>query len=134
MKFSKNGPFDVVTRISGPHHHYLGVVLEIDRARSAVDVEGCTVDGSTAPVEPTCADELRSEVSSGINAANRRLGTRFGVSRIRYCLADPAVSGVYRAMAEHLVEHVEQSQAAVDILGHRLVHDKWLNLKTLGGI
>ena len=108
MTFSKSGHLDVVTRISGPHHHYLALQLQTDVDLSSIDidVECCSPEGAIGPAEPSHSDEVRREVSGGIDAANQRLATRYRASRIQFGATDPPLRGVYRAMAERLVEHV----------------------------
>jgi hypothetical protein len=106
MNYSKSGEFDVVTRITGPHHHYLALQMQTDAEPSYVAVECYLADGLIGPAEPTRESEIRSEVSSGIDAANLRLATRFRASRIRFVASDPPLKGVYRIMSEGLVEHL----------------------------
>jgi hypothetical protein len=106
MNLSRSGELDVVTRITGPHRHYLALQLQTNGDPPFVDVECYFPDGLIGPVEPSRADEVRSEVSGGIDAANERLATRYRASRIRFGGSDPPVNNVYRAMAERLVEHV----------------------------
>ncbi len=106
MNFSRSGEFDVVTRITGPHHHYLALKLQTDVDTAFVDVESFLPDGLIGPAEPSRADEVCSEVAGGINAANERLAAHYRASRIRFGASDPPLKDVYRAMAEQLVEHV----------------------------
>jgi hypothetical protein len=106
MNFSKSGELDVVTRITGPHHHYLALQLQTEVDPLFVDVEFCSADGLIGPAEPSRADEVRSEVLKGIDAANERLATRYRASRIRFGASDPLLKDAYRAMAQRLVEHV----------------------------
>jgi hypothetical protein len=113
MRFSKSGELDVVTRITGPHHHYLALQLDPDGDPSFVDVECIWPEGLIGSVEPTRAAEIRLEVSLGIDAANKRLATRFRVIRIRIGASDPPVKDVYRSMAERLVEHVRGLQGQI---------------------
>jgi hypothetical protein len=113
MNFSKNGDMDVVTRITGPHHHYLALQLQTDVDPPFIDVECYSPDGLVGPAEPSRADEIRSEVSGGLDAANERLATRFRASRIRFGASDPPLKGVYRAMAERLVEHVRHQRGHI---------------------
>jgi hypothetical protein len=113
MTFSKSGELDVVTRITGPHHHYLALQLETDGDPSYADVECIWPEGLVGSVEPPRADEVRLEVSLGIDAANKRLATRFSAIRIRFGASDSPVKDVYRSMAERLVEHVRGLQGQI---------------------
>ena len=45
MNFSRCGELDVVTRISGPHHHYLALRLQTDCDSPFIDVESVSPDG-----------------------------------------------------------------------------------------
>lgn len=112
MTFSKNGDFDVVIRITGPHHHHLGLVLRIGRGPAPIEVEDLTPGPGDGPVESARIGQLRSEVSHGINSANERLGTNCRASRIRFCSTDRSLKDVYRILAERLVEHVERARDA----------------------
>jgi hypothetical protein len=108
--FSRNGEFDVVTRVTGPHHHYLGLVLRSDRGTALAEVEDLSASPETGSVDLARVERLRSEVSRGIAAANEQLGTNYQASRIRFCSADPSLKDVYRTLAKHLVQHVARSR------------------------
>jgi hypothetical protein len=110
MIFSRNGEFDVVARVSGPHHHYLGLVLRSDCGTALADVEDLDASLETGSVDSARLERLRSEVWRGIAAANEQLGTNYQASRIRFCGADPSLKDVYRILAQHLVEHVARSR------------------------
>jgi hypothetical protein len=112
MNFFKSGDFHVVTRITGPHHHYLALQMHTDAGPSIAVVECYLPDGLIGPAEPVRENDVRSEVSSGIDAANLRLMTKYRASRIRFVVADPQLKDVYREMAERLVAHVWQLRGA----------------------
>jgi hypothetical protein len=106
MKFSKNGEFDVVTRVTGPHHHYLGLVLKTDSGMALARVEDLSPSPGNSPLDSMGVERLRADVSRGVASANERLGTNYRASAIRFCGTDPPLRDVYRVLAEHLVEYV----------------------------
>ena len=116
MRFSQIDGLDVVTRIAGPIHHFLGI--EFGR-RSAgaprmemVDGEGNLRSESNEGSPPP--ESVRWEVVRGIEQANQRLGSALAARVVRYCVDDPAVAGVYEMLAEALAERVVQNSASRD--------------------
>jgi len=110
MNFSKNGEFDVITRVTGPHHHYLGLVLRTDSGTALAEAEDLSPSPVNAPVDWARVEQLRSEVSRGVGSANERLGTSYQASGIRFCSSDPPLKDVYRILTEELVQHVARSR------------------------
>ena len=111
MQFTKIGELDIVTRVTGPTHHLLGMVLAPASTRETPILERVSIDHPQAEVEPfDPARELCREVLTAIQDANDRLGTHFGVTRIRYCVDDPPVAGIYGRLAHALVEHMFSGQ------------------------
>lgn len=111
MQFTKLGDLEIVTRITGPHHHFLGLELSSGRAPGAPVLERVSGGAAEAEVEAfDLRDRLCREVVDGVAEANRDLGTRYRVIRIRYCAADPPIPGVYSRLARALVEHVVQER------------------------
>ncbi|AMV37513.1 hypothetical protein [Planctomyces sp. SH-PL62] len=110
MRFSRIDGLDVVTRITGPIHHFLGIEFGRGLAREArverVDSEGAHHDVEVAGSTPP--DSVRREVAR----ANKRLGSKLGARVIRYCTDDPAIPGVYERLAEALAERVFKDGAA----------------------
>jgi hypothetical protein len=107
MRFTKVGDLDVVTRITGPTHHLLGMALSPASMSDRPVLETVSRAYPQAEVEPFDPErDLCREVLAGVQDANDRLGTHFGVARIRYCVDDPPSPGVYHRLAEALVEHV----------------------------
>jgi len=90
MIFSRNGEFDVVTRVTGPHHHYLGLVLRTDRVTALAEIEDLSASPETGSVYLARVEQLRSEVSRGVAASNEQLGMNYQASRIRFCSVDPS--------------------------------------------
>ncbi len=111
MQFSKIQNLDVVTRITGPTHNYLGIEF------SAYSGEGNTpvLERLRTHDEPVLEimdphTDLCREVMDGVAIANERFGTHLGVVRIRYIGDDSKVSGVYNQLAQSLVEHFVERQ------------------------
>jgi hypothetical protein len=108
MRFTKVGDLEVVTQITGPTHHLLGMVLEPASTPDTPILERVSIAHPRAEVEPFDPESaLCREVLAGVQEANDRLGTHFGVTRIRYCADDLSVPGVYHRLAQALVEHVD---------------------------
>ena len=115
MRFAKVGDFVVVTRITGPTHHLLGIVFAPASTARTPILERVSLDRPQVEVEPFDPErDVCREVLTAVRDANVRLGTDFGVTRIRYCVDDPPVAGIYGRLAQALVEHVfsEQEQEA----------------------
>lgn len=107
MRFTKVGDLEVVTRITGPTHHLLGMALATAPIPDAPILERVSLDPPQTEVEPFDPDrDLCREVLAGVREANDRLGAHLGVMRIRYCADDPPIPGVYQRLAQALVEHV----------------------------
>jgi len=113
MRFTKVGDLDVVTRITGPTHHLLGIALSPTSCPEAPIVERVSLDHPQAEGEPFDPEsDLCREVVTAVQDANDRMGTHLGVARIRYCADDPPVAGVYHRLAQALVERVISEQEA----------------------
>jgi hypothetical protein len=113
MQFTKLGDLDVVTRITGPSHHLLGLVFSPLRSPEAPIVERVSFDHPQPEVEPFDPESvLCSDVLAAVQDANARWGTDFRVTRIRYCADDPPLSGIYGFLTKALVEHVITEQPA----------------------
>jgi hypothetical protein len=107
MRFTKVGDLDVVTRITGPTHHLLGMALTDAPFAGSPILERVSFACPEAEVESfDPGRDLCREVLEGIRDANDRLGTHFGVMKVRYCADDPPIPGVYHRLAQALIEHV----------------------------
>lgn len=108
MRFAKVQGLDVVTRITGPTHHYLGIEFSKSlKADRLPVVERLSRDQGEPTLEIVDSDSnLCREVMLGVASANERLGTRLGIVRIRYLAEDSNVPEIYRQLAQALVEHV----------------------------
>ena len=115
MQFTRIGDLDIVTRISGPTHHFLGIALAPVPGPETPILERVSLDHPLAEVEPSDPEyELCREVLETVREINDRLGTHFGVKRIRYCTDDPPVPGIYRRLTQALVEQViSQTEASL---------------------
>src|SRR5262245_2730564 len=113
MRFTKIGDLDVVTQITGPTHHFLGIAFSPVPAPEPPILERVSLDHPLPEVETFDPEnDLCREVLEAVREVNDRLGTLLGVTRIRYCADDPPVVGMYRHLAQALVEH-EISQQEV---------------------
>ncbi len=98
-----------VTRITGPHHHFLGIQFSPCPTTALPVLERVSCDSIEAEIGAFDShNTLWREVVDGVSEANDRLGTHYAVSKIRYCADDLLIPGVYRQLAQVLVEHVAQ--------------------------
>jgi hypothetical protein len=113
MRFARRGECDVVTRIAGPLHHYLGLRLIQDQGTGPIDptVEDLSPPAGSRPLplQPTVVD-LVTTVLEGLKAANDRLGTRYTAEKIIFCSSDQYRKETYKLLTEALVEHVSQKE------------------------
>jgi hypothetical protein len=111
MRFAKVDDLEVVTRITGPTHHLLGMVLAPASIPGTPILERVSLAHPEAEAEPFDPErDLCREVLTAVRETNDRLGTHYGVARIRYCADDPPLPGVYHRLARALVEHVISEQ------------------------
>jgi len=111
MRFTKLGDMQAVTRITGPHHHFLGIQFSPGPTTALPVLERVSCDSIEAASEAFDSPKtLCREVVNGVSEANNRLGTHYAVSKIRYCADDLLIPGVYRQLAQALVEHVAQEK------------------------
>jgi hypothetical protein len=116
MQFFKHGDFNFVTLCTGPTHHLLGLVLSpLIRSEMPI-VERVSFDHPEPEVEPFDPENnLCRDVLAGVQDANARWGTHFGVTAVRYCADDPPVAGIYRRLAQALIEHLISEQEATTL-------------------
>ncbi len=113
MRFHKVDGYEIVTRISGPDHHYLGLRFAEDAGPSSVEftLEAVPLPGETRSREDRALTlKIAEEVHHGLNEANSRLGTDYELTGIRYCSSDRYVEGIYAELAGKVVEHVARSE------------------------
>ena len=107
MRFHRVGEYDVVTRITGPDHHFLGLkfTLNPEVGEPVVEVVAITQDVGPAATKED-SRRIVEAIERGLHRANTHLGTDYHLGGIRYCSSDRFVEGIYAEMAEKLVEHV----------------------------
>jgi len=111
MRFTRIGDLEVVTRITGPTHNFLGLAFSTDAEPSTPILERVELESSKATIEPVdVGEDIRREVVEAVSEANQRLGTHFTVTKIRYCEDDTPVPGIHGQLAGSLVEHVAREQ------------------------
>jgi hypothetical protein len=115
MQFTRLGNFAVVTRVTGPTHHYLGLRLSqgVDQGVPEVEELASSSPNDTIGPMPDQA-QVVEEVLVGLDNANGRLGTDYKVKAIRYRSSDPVIKGVYTLLTESLVDHIDQSNREAD--------------------
>jgi hypothetical protein len=114
LKFTKLEELEMVTRINGPHHHFLGIQLSQVPAPCMTVMERVSLENPEPEIEEFDSQKgLYRDVMNGVSEANERLGTHFEVIKIRYCVDDPPIPGIYHRLAQALVEHVTQENQSV---------------------
>lgn len=114
MQFTRRGEYEVVTKVSGPLHHVLGLrfvhdqkdpdgSLVVQDLASSVSFE----QAGTPPKETIVV----AEVGTALDAAKQRLGIQLGISGIQYCSKDPYVTNIYHELAGRLIERVSSGMS-----------------------
>lgn len=104
MQFSRDGEFLQVSRVTGPHHNLLGLVLSGDPVQEPkLEVLPALGSCSHAPLQEA---DVVAAVLEGIAAANAKLDGTYGAERIRVVLEDTPPAAVYALLASAIVEHL----------------------------
>ena len=100
MRINFDGEMFRASRITGPKHNYLGmVVLSVAGADDWPLIEHAHGN------EPRSLEssDIRAWISEGVRKANEALGTDYGIGRAEYVISDSSDPAIYRAMAENIV-------------------------------
>jgi hypothetical protein len=103
MNVIKTGNIYKATRITGPQHNFLGLVLSETDVPSIV-IERLCIETSKAEVETLAEQQLIDAVQRGVTEANETFGTHFRVERLQYVPTDTPHPAVYQALAKQIVE------------------------------
>ena len=103
MTVTKTGNVYKATRITGPQHNFLGLILS-ETSVPSMTIERLWVDASEAEVETLDEQQLIDAVQRGVAEANKALGTHFYVERLQYVATDTPYPAVYYALARQIVE------------------------------
>ena len=118
MQFTKIGDLHIVTRVSGPQHLFLSVALSTTGAPAALVLERGDLETGAVTIETADArSDRRREVLEAVSEANRRLGTEFKVTKVRYCSDDAALPGIYGRLARTLMQHVARERDSLYLQG-----------------
>ena len=101
MRYSINGDFFRVMRVTGPAHNLLGLSFS-QNAPEAVVLE--RLAGSSE--QTIDEDRLREAVLSGVDEANASLETDYHVSRIQYVPTDTPDLGTYSLLVRWIIERL----------------------------
>ena len=127
MQFTRLEDLEVVTRITGLHHHYLGLGFSQIPVPGTMVVERVSLENPEPEIEEFDSQKrLYREVMNGVSEANEHLGTHFEVCKIRYCANDPPMPGIYHRFARALVEHVSQENGDKDETIDRIADEAFL--------
>ena len=107
MNVVKVGNVYKATRITGPQHNFLALVLS-ETAVESVIIEPLSVDASEVPVETLDDQEAIDAVQRGVTEANKAFGTHFWIERLQYVLTDTPNPATYSTLAKHIIEHASK--------------------------
>ena len=107
MNVVKVGDVYKATRITGPQHNFLGLVLS-ETAVESVTIEPLSVDASEVAVETLDDQQVIDTVQRGVTEANEAFGTRFRIARLQYVPTDTPNLAAYSTLAKHIVEHASR--------------------------
>lgn len=107
MNIVKVGDVYKATRITGPQHNYLGLVLS-ETGVESVTIEPLSVDTSEVAVETLDDQQLLDAVQRGVTEANQALGTRFRIARLQYVPTDTPNPATYSTLAKYIVEYASR--------------------------
>lgn len=123
MRFTRIGDLDVVTRTTGPTHHFLGIVLTSGPGPESPVMERVSISHPEPRIEPFDRENtIYREVVEAVRDANKRFGAHYSLARLRYCADDPPSANVYHRLAQALVERAvsrEREDAAALPLNER---------------
>ncbi|MGO9466642.1 MAG: hypothetical protein ACLQIB_12540 [Isosphaeraceae bacterium] len=101
MRYSINGDFYRITRITGPTHNLLGLAFSGDGP------QGVTLERLAGSSEQSIDEgALEEAVLSGVEAANKALGTGYRLKRIQYVPTDTPDAEIYAYLARMIVERL----------------------------
>jgi hypothetical protein len=106
MHYVRLGEFLSVSRITGPAHNLLQLKLLPSPAGELVCEQLARQGGCRHP--PLDEESLIEFVLEGVELANRRLGTSYAVSHIRYVRDDTPPEAIYGFLATSLLEHLHR--------------------------
>ena len=109
MRVFKDGNMYKVSRITGPKHNYLGLVL------SDSNVPSITI-GAVAIGGGTTSGQLKQElvlaaVQEGVAKGNEECGTDLRVATVQYAVDDSADYDAYRLLARMIIESAAQERS-----------------------
>ena len=107
MNIVKVGDVYKATRITGPQHNYLGLVLS-ETGVESVTIEPLSVDTSEVAGETFDDQQLFDAVQRGVTEANKALGTRFRIARLQYVPTDTPNPATYSTLAKYIVEYASR--------------------------
>lgn len=102
MQFIRFDEYLGVSRITGPRHNLLQIRIGTERQVTPV-CERLPPIG-TCEHEPLIEQELIAQVIDGVSEANRRLGSNYSVTHLRYVANDTKPEAVYALLALKIIE------------------------------
>lgn len=110
MHFGRSGEYLTVSRITGPKHNLLEVRVD-GVLRDERPICECLPPRGACSHEPLNEADVIDAVLEGVAEANRRLGTSYAVTHMRYVQGDTKPEEVYGYMALKVLERLHSGGA-----------------------
>jgi hypothetical protein len=107
MQFQHRGNWHSISRITGPRHNYLALVLRTEGESEEATVTALPPRGRCAH-SPLDSAKILAAVQAGVAEANREHGAHFFLASVEYVSNDTGPEEVYRQMARMLVANTRQ--------------------------
>lgn len=104
MQYRFDGEFHRLSRVTGPTHNFLALVLADAAWSGAPSVEPLDVGDRGSP--RLDAGEVARAVCEGVAEANREFGCDYAARRIQFVPSDSPPTTVYRHLAREIVRRV----------------------------
>ena len=108
MIFSRRGAYYQASRVTGPTHNFLSVLLTAgpDDIQPQVEMLPGFCDGH-GDLDPT---KIVHSVLEGLDQANHKLGTKYKVSRIQYRSGDNPPEVIYGVLMIKIIERLASGE------------------------
>lgn len=104
MHFVRLGEYLAASRITGPRHNLLQLRLGVGEQHEPICE--CLAPQGACNHEPLVEADIVSRVLEGTSEANRRFGTSYAVTHIRYVRNDTKPEVIYGVLAFKIIEQL----------------------------
>lgn len=105
MQFVDEAPLYKLSRVTGPHHNYLGLSVTLHPTTRKPELE--VLDDGAGELLGT---DIVREVLAGVNETSARLHTRFFIEKIQYMSTDSPPVSIYRQLASEILQRIDVSR------------------------